>query len=76
MVMVCPTNRLVNMQVLERSLADGIISGVTRLSCEIGIPKIGIEQDIASICELEQVEFNMRGLQHQLERQYGVDFEV
>ena len=30
MVTVCPTPRLVNMQVMERSLADGIISGVTR----------------------------------------------
>ena len=27
MVMVCPTTPLVSMQVLERSLADGIISG-------------------------------------------------
>jgi hypothetical protein len=30
MVKVCPTTRLVNMQVFERSLADGLISGVTR----------------------------------------------
>jgi hypothetical protein len=59
-------------QVLESSLADGIISGVARLSCEIGVPKkLFIDQDRASICGMEQVEFDMRGLQHQLERQYG-----
>ena len=59
MVMVCPTTRLVNMQVLERSLADGIISGVTRLSCEIGIPKkLFIDKDRASICGLKNVEFD------------------
>jgi hypothetical protein len=77
MVTVCPTTRLVNMQVLERSLADEIISGVTRLSCKIGIPKkLFIDQDRASICGMEQVQFNINGLQHQLERQNGVDFEV
>jgi hypothetical protein len=56
------------MQVLERSLVDGIFSRVTRLSCEIGVPKkLFIDQDRASICGLE---FDMRGLQQQLERQY------
>ena len=57
MVTVCPpTTRLVYMQVLERSLADGIISGVTRLSCEIGMPrKLFIDQDRASICGLDNV---------------------
>ena len=58
MVTVCPTTRLMNMQVVEKSLADGIISGVTRLSCEIGIPKkLYIDQDRANICGLEQAEF-------------------
>jgi hypothetical protein len=51
---VCPTTRPINMQVLERCLADGIISGVTRLSCEMGIPKkLFIDQDSASICDLD-----------------------
>ena len=74
--MVFPTTRLVNMHVIERILADWIISGVTRLSCEIAVPKkLFIDQDRASICGLENVEFDMRGVQHQLERQHGVDFE-
>ena len=47
------------------------------MSCEIGVPrKLFIDQDRASICGLYNVEFNMRGLQHQLERQHGVVFEV
>ena len=62
---VCPTTRLINMQVLERCLADGIISRVTRLSCEMDIPKkLFIDQDSASICGLDNVEFDLRGLQH------------
>ena len=74
---VCPTTRRINMQVLESCLADGIISGVTRLSCEMGIPKkLLIDQDSASICGLDNAEFDLRGLQHQLERKHGFEFEV
>ena len=39
MVTVCPTIRLINMQFLEISCADGIIYGVTRLSCKIGVSR-------------------------------------
>ena len=77
MVIVCPTTRLINMQVLERVLADAIISGMTRLGCEIGVPKkLFIDQAKAIECGLENVEFDLRGLQHKLERQHGIDFEV
>ena len=77
MVIVCPTTRLINMQVLERVLADAIISGITRLSCEIGVPKkLFVDQAKAIECGLENVEFDLRGLQHILERQHGIDFEV
>ena len=75
MVIVCPTTRLINMQVLERGLADAIISGMTRLGYEIRVPKqLFIDQAKAIECGLEKVEFDMRGLQHRLERQHGIDF--
>ena len=62
---VCPTTRLINTQVLERCLADGIISRVTRLSCEMGIPKkLFINHDSASIFGLDNMEFDLRGLKH------------
>ena len=35
----CPTTQLFNMHVFETSLANGIISAVSRLGCEIGVPK-------------------------------------
>jgi hypothetical protein len=77
MVIVCPTTRLINMQVLERCLADAIISGMTRLGCEIGVPKkLFIDQAKAIECGLENVEFDMRGVQHQLKREHGIEFEV
>ena len=60
MVIVCPMTRLTNMQVLERGLADAIISGMTRLGCEIGVPnKLFIDQDKAIECGLENVEFDL-----------------
>jgi hypothetical protein len=72
---VCPTTRLINMQVVETSLADGIVSGVIRLSCEIGVPKkLYIDQDSAAMCGLDNVEFNMRNMQLKLDRQHGIQF--
>ena len=66
---VCPTTRLINMQVVETSLADGITSAVSRLGCEIGIPKkIYIDHDKAEMCALDCVEFDTRDLQLKLER--------
>ena len=77
MVCVCPTTRLINMQVIESSLASGIMSGVTRLCCEVGIPsKMFIDQDRASMCGFKNVEFDLRNLQLTLETKYGLDFEV
>ena len=39
MVFACPTTRLINMQVIETAKPCDIISGVSRLACEIGIPR-------------------------------------
>ena len=63
------------MQVVETSLTSGIISGVTRLACEIGTPnKIYIDQDNADMCALDCVEFATRDLQLKLERHHAIDF--
>ena len=70
---VCPTTRLINMQVVETSLADGITSAVSRLGCEIGIPKkIYIDAESAVKCGLENVDFDLRDLQLNLDRQHGI----
>ena len=70
MVCVCPTTRLVNMQVLEKSDSSGVLSGIIRLACEIGFPsQVYIDQDRASMCSLGNAELT-------LERKYGVEFKV
>ena len=77
MVNVCPTTRLINIQAIESTLTSGIISGVTRMSCEVGVPsKMSIDQDRASMCGLKSIEFDLRNLQHTLETKYGLEFEV
>ena len=35
---VCPTRRLVNLQVVEKDDAGRIICGITRLACKTGLP--------------------------------------
>ena len=77
MVSVCPTTKLTNLQVVESSSASGIMSGIIRLGCEVGVPsKMFIDQDRASMCGFKNAEFDLRNLQLTLERKYSIDFEV
>ena len=67
MCSVCPTSKLVNLQVIEKSDAGGIICGVTRLSCEVGLPKYFlVDQHDATMCNLDSAELDYRDLQLQL----------
>ena len=45
MVFVCPVTRLTNLQVIEKSDNSGMVDGITRLSCEVGVPKIMMVDD-------------------------------
>ena len=38
LAVVCPTTRLVNLQVVEKDDAGRIICGITRLACKTGLP--------------------------------------
>ena len=43
---VCPTTRSVNLQVIETKSAEGMVDGLTRLTCEVGMPyHLLIDQD-------------------------------
>ena len=77
MAFVCPTTRLINLQVIETAKSSDIISGVTRLSCEIGTPKkMYIDRSNAEAFALNNVEFDVRGLQLELTKNCGIDFEL
>ena len=77
MCVVCPTSRLVNLQVLEKADASGILCGVTRLVCEVGFPKyFFIDQHSATMSAFSNAEFNFHDLQLSLHRQHGIVFET
>ena len=45
-VTVCPVTKMVNLQVIESKSADGILDGITRLACEVGVPSLMlVDQD-------------------------------
>ena len=76
MCSVCPTSRLVNLQVIEKSDAGGILCGVTRLACEVGLPKFFlIDQHDATMSAFANAELDYRDLELKLHRQYGILFE-
>ena len=64
LAVVCPTTRLVNLQVVEKTDAGGIICGITRLACETGLPKhMFVNQDSAIIAALTNAEVDSRDRQ-------------
>ena len=77
MTAVCMTTRAVNLQVLEKDNSAGIVEGVTRLSCEAGVPKIIFcDQDPAILSAFKYSELEFRDLQLQLHRQSGIEFQT
>ena len=77
LAVVCPTTRLVNLQVVEKKDAGGIICGITRLACESGMPKhIFTDQDSGIIAALTGAEVEIRDVQQKLHREYGITFTL
>ena len=77
MVFACPSTRLVNLQVIEGKNSGCIIDGITRMSCEIGIPKyLMIDDDDGIQLALRELEVNIRDLKYQLHREKSIIFQV
>ena len=77
MVFVCPSTRLVNLQVIEGKNAGCILDGVTRMSCEIGVPKyLMIDDDAAIKNSLRELEVDVRDLTYKLHREKGIIFDI
>ena len=66
-VFVCPVTRLVNLQVIEGRDAGAVLAGVTRMSCEVGIPKyLLIDDDKAIRKALRDLEVDRGGSSNNL----------
>ena len=77
LVFVCPVTRLTNIQVIEKSDNSGMIDGVTRLSCEVGVPKfILVDDDSALVKAVQEVEINLLNTQLALHTEYGIEFSI
>ena len=77
MICVCPTTRLINLQLIETGRSGDIISGITRLACEVGVPKrMYIDQSKAEMFALREIEFDFRDFGAEVRRAYGIDFEI
>ena len=77
MVFACPVSRIVNLQVIEGKDTGCILEGITRLACEIGIPKyVLIDGDDAIKKALRELEVDIRDLKYQLHKEKGIVFDV
>ena len=77
MVFACPVTRIVNLQVIEGKDTGCILEGVTRLACEIGIPKyMLIDGDDAMRKAFSELEIDIRDLKFQLHKEKGIIFDV
>ena len=77
MVFVCPVTRLTNIQVIEKSDNSGMVDGLTRLSCEVGVPKfVMVDEDSALVKAMQEVEVDLIDTQLQLHTEYGIEFSV
>ena len=74
---VCVVTKLVNAQVLEKTDAGGILDGLTRLGCEVGLPSILLaDQDSAVLKALREAEVTLVNLKLQIYEEKGIKFEV
>ena len=77
LVNVCPVTKLVNLQVIETKSAEGIIDGITRLSCEIGVPSLMlVDQDSGIMKALREAEVDVRNMDLLLHREKGIRFKT
>ena len=76
-VFVCPSTRLVNLQVIEGKDAGFILEAVTRLACEMGVPKFLMVDDDSTVHKaLRELEVDIKDLQFKLHTEKGITFDI
>ena len=77
LVFACPITKCVNMQVIENKAVDGILDGVQRLGCEVGLPKyILTDKDSGIMKALSECEIKLLDVQHLLYKENGIVFKT
>ena len=76
-VMVCVVTKLTNIQVVESKDVGGICCALTRLGCEVGMPKLFlIDQDSGIMAALRDAEVHMLDASLKVYKEHGVRFET
>ena len=69
--------KCVNLQVIENKAADGIIDGINRMCCEVGVPKIIFtDQDTGIMKALGEVDVTYKDLQQVIYKEKGILFKT
>ena len=72
-----PISRSCNLQVIENKAVDGILDGLTRLSCEVGVPKLVLtDQDSGIMKALEEAQVSLKDMQHVCYKEKGIMFKT
>ena len=65
------------LQVIEKSDGDGIVDAVTRLSCEVGVPKYVLCDKQTSIERmLREAQVEIRDLHDKLVLEFGIEYHT
>ena len=74
--MVCVVTKLSNLQVIETKDVGGICCALTRLGCEVGLPKILLVDGESSIlAALKDAEVTLVDAQFEIYKEHGIKFE-
>ena len=77
LVFACPITKCINLQVIENKSHDGIIDGINRMCCEVGVPKLVLtDQDSGIMKALDEVEVKLKDLQHVVYKEKGILFKT
>ena len=77
LVTVCPVTKMVNLQVIESKSADGILDGITRLACEVGVPTMMlVDQDSGVMKALREAECDIKNLDMKVHKEKGMRFKT
>ena len=76
-VTVCPVTKMVNLQVIESKSADGVLDGITRLACEVGVPTLMlVDQDSGIMKALREAECDIKNLDLKVHKEKGMRFKT
>ena len=76
-VMVCVVTKLVNIQIVETKDVGGISCALTRLGCEIGMPKLFLtDKDSGIMATLKEVRLELLDVKLRINKEHGVRFET